>query len=112
MMLPFSILPFVLAASFLLTWGYVVWLECRQQMDAARRDGEAPGGIVYFGGGTVGWTCDVRERPALKPAAPRPARRVSAPSTPVILQVSYGTGSRTVSFPKSEENTSLRRVAP
>jgi hypothetical protein len=55
-MLPYSILPLVLAGSFLFTWAYVVWLEYREQLDAARRDGEAPSGVAYFGGGSVGRT--------------------------------------------------------
>ncbi|HEX2473797.1 MAG TPA: hypothetical protein VHK01_03560 [Lacipirellulaceae bacterium] len=113
MMLPFSILPYVLAASFLLTWGYVVWLECRHQMDAASRDGEAPGGVVYFGGGTVGRTCDSPARPTVKMGVRRPTIRAGTRSTtPVTLHVSYGTSSRTVPLPKREGNISLRRVAP
>jgi hypothetical protein len=108
MTLPFSILPFVLAVSFLLTWGYVVWLECRQQMDSARSDGEAPGGIVYFGGGTVGRTCDAPSRPTVKPASRRPAHRAGARSTPVTVRASYGTSSRTLPLPKREGNISLR----
>jgi hypothetical protein len=112
MTLPFSILPYVLAASFLLTWGYVVWLECRQQMEATRRDGEAPGGVAYFGGGTVGRTCDAPARPTVKLGTRRPARRVGTRSAPVILHASYGTSSRTVPLPKREGNVSLRRVAP
>jgi hypothetical protein len=112
MTLPFSILPYVLAASFLLTWGYVVWLECRQQMDASRREGETTGGIVYFGGGTVGRTCDSPARPAVKLGARRAARRMGARSTPITLHTSYGASSRTVPLPKREGNSSLRRVAP
>jgi hypothetical protein len=56
MTLPFSILPMVLAGSFLFTWAYVVWLEYREQLDAARREGEVPSGVAYFGGGSVGRT--------------------------------------------------------
>ena len=58
MMLPFSTLPFVLACSFLFTWAYVAWLEYRVNVDAAHDDAEAPGGVVYFGGGSIGRTCN------------------------------------------------------
>jgi hypothetical protein len=84
-MLPFEILPFVLAASFFFTWGYVVWLEYREQVDASRRDGEAPGGIAYFGGGSIGRTCDSPRAIRSKAGAPRPTIRVAARSTPATL---------------------------
>jgi hypothetical protein len=112
MTLPFSILPLVLAVSFCLTWGYVVWLECRQQMDAAHGDGGAPGGIVYFGGGTVGRTGDAPAPPTVKLGTRRPAHRAGTRSTPVTLYASYGTSNRTVPLPKREGTISLHRVAP
>jgi hypothetical protein len=109
-MLPYSILPFVLGCSFLVTWAYVVWLEYKVNVDEARRDGEAPSGVVYFGGGSVGRTRNAAERPAVKQETHRPKPRVAARSTPVALRASYGTGSRTLPLPKREGNTSLRRA--
>jgi hypothetical protein len=58
MTLPFSILPLVLAGCFALVWAFIVRLECEEQLDAARHEGEAPSGVVYFGGGSVGITCN------------------------------------------------------
>jgi hypothetical protein len=46
-MLPYSILPPVLAGCFLLIWAFVAWLECEKYLEAARRDGEAPERLVY-----------------------------------------------------------------
>jgi hypothetical protein len=84
MTLPFSILPFVLAGCFFMIWAFIVRLEYEEQLDAARHDGEAPSGIVYFGGGTVGFTCDGGRHTRLagalldKPARVKPPRHRGA----------------------------------
>ncbi len=57
-MLPYSILPFLLACSFLFTWAYVGWLEYKVNVDAARHDAEEPSGVFYLGGGSAGRTCN------------------------------------------------------
>ena len=77
MTLPFSILPFVLAGCFFLIWAFIVRLEYDEQLDAARHDGEAPGGVVYFGGGSVGIACDGGRRTRIAGALlEKPTRRI------------------------------------
>jgi hypothetical protein len=84
MTLPFSILPFVLAGCFFMIWAFIVRLEYEEQLDAARHEGEAPSGVLYFGGGSVGLTCH-GSRPARlagtlldKPARVKPRRHRGA----------------------------------
>ena len=54
MMLPFSIIPCVLAGCFLLIWAFVAEVEYEEHLNAARHEGESPSGIAYYGGGSVG----------------------------------------------------------
>jgi len=36
-MLPFDILPIVLGLGFLLIWGFIAWLKCREYLHAVRQ---------------------------------------------------------------------------
>jgi hypothetical protein len=47
MILPFSILPFVLAGCFLLIWAFVAEVEYEENLTATRYDREAPSRAVY-----------------------------------------------------------------
>jgi hypothetical protein len=85
-MLPYSILSFVLAGSFLFTWAYVVWLEYKVNVDAARRDGAEPSGVEYFGGGSVGRTCDAPRAIRSKTGTRRRTLRVGARSAPAAVR--------------------------
>ena len=73
MILPFSILPLVLASSFLFMWAFIVWLKFEENLDATRHDWEAPGRVVFCGGDSAGrpngGTRETRDRRSLRGGA-------------------------------------------
>jgi hypothetical protein len=44
--IPFSILPLVLAGSFLLVWAFIAWLKFREHVHHARGEHEARSHVV------------------------------------------------------------------